>query len=123
NPAAAKKTLTWSGSAGPATISVTDAAGTTFVVAKNQNSGYVFNYGVLPPGTYTLKVSDGINTPGTTPFTINAPPTLQITDPDVTGGQDFATTVLGDGWDMNSVSDINEDPCCIRDHLASVQSN
>ena len=112
--AATKMTFSWSGSSG-GDVTVSDASGVPYTIAKSQpaSGSLTWNYGVLPPGTYTLSVGSTM----ATTFTINAPPLLQITDPDETGGADFATDVLKNPWDMSDSGDINEDPCCIRDHL------
>jgi hypothetical protein len=78
-------------------------------------SSFTWNYGVLPPGVYTLRVTRG-GSVGNSTFRVNAPPTLQITDPDETGGQDFASSVLGNPWDMNDGGDIGT---VAQDHLIS----
>ena len=70
---------------------------------------------MLPPGQYTLRVTRGAST-GSTTFRVNAPPTLQITDPDETGGQDFASAVLGNPWDMSDGADVR---AVAQDHLIS----
>jgi hypothetical protein len=44
------------------------------------------------------------NSPG--PLVINTAPQIQITAPSMTSGPDFATTVLGDPWDMSNQQDI-----------------
>ena len=101
---AAMVTMSWGGS-GSATVNIIDAGGTPLRIVNNVNtSSIVWNYGVLPPGTYTVQVTRG----GTVsrPFTINTPPLVQVTDPDETGGADYATTVLGNAWDMSAVTDV-----------------
>ena len=40
------------------------------------------------------------------PLQINEVPQIDITDPDETGGEDFATAVLGNTWDMSDSGDI-----------------
>ncbi|MFN7974293.1 MAG: Ig-like domain-containing protein [Acidobacteriota bacterium] len=40
------------------------------------------------------------------PVKVNEAPQIFVTDPDETGGDDFATTVLGNTWDMNDAADI-----------------
>jgi hypothetical protein len=70
------------------------------------------NYGVLPPGSWRFRVTcysttragaSASSAPVT--ITINHPPVPAVFDPDVTGGQDFATAVLGNPWDWNALSD------------------
>ena len=103
---AAKQTITWTGS-GPATISVrdnTDAA--VFQIASGvSGNSYLWNYGVLPPGSYTVIVNNSSGS-GWRDFTINNPPSIEVTNPSETSGADYATTVLGNPWDMSSAADI-----------------
>jgi hypothetical protein len=116
HPASSTIPVTWSGP-GNATIRVTDAAGTIFTVATGRNSPFTWNYGVLPPGAYTMTITSGSSS-GTRSFSINAPPTIQVTDPDETGGEDFATAVLGNAWDFNDQGDFKVDNNqTIIDHL------
>lgn len=106
-PGAAMQTIQWSGGSGTATITVTDSGGTVYNVASGVSGGtYNWNYGILPPGTYTLQITTTDGTTASQSFTINNPPSIAVTDPSRTSGDDFATTVLGDAWDMSSVSDI-----------------
>jgi hypothetical protein len=116
HPAAAMMPIAWSGGSGTATIQVIDAGGTVVTVASGvSGSSFSWNYGVLPPGQYTLRVTRGTSV-GNSTFRVNAPPTIQITDPDETGGEDFASAVLGNPWDMNDVADIGT---VAQDHLIS----
>jgi len=100
---AAMMTITWSGGSS-GDITVTDAGGTVYTVKKSVggSGNFTWNYGVLPPGAYTLKVGSAL----TKTFTINAPPVIHITDPDETGGADFATDVLHNAWDMSDAADV-----------------
>ena len=102
DPAAVNQTITWSGGTGSTAIEVIDAVGTVFTVATGQPAaGNVeWKYGSLPPGAYTLRITSGV-TVQTRSFTINTPPVVQVTDPDETGGRDYATWVIGNTWDMN----------------------
>jgi hypothetical protein len=106
SPLAAKQTISWSGS-GPATITVRDNGdGSIFPVASNvSGSSYLWNYGVLAPGSYTLIVTNASGS-GQRAFSINNPTSIEITNPSMTSGPDYATTVLGNPWDMNSAADI-----------------
>ena len=80
--------------------------GTTYVVASNVTSNsYLWYYGFLPPGSYTLIVTNSSGS-GSAVFSINNPPSIAVTDPSPTSGEDYATTVLGNPWDMNDASDI-----------------
>jgi hypothetical protein len=105
SPLAAKQNISWTGS-GPATISVRDNTdGSVFPVASGQSSPYLWNYGVLPPGSYTLLVTNSSGS-GSKNFVINSPPRIEVTDPSPTTGQDYATAVLGNPWDMSDASDV-----------------
>jgi hypothetical protein len=106
SPLAAKQTISWNGS-GAATITVRDNSdGSIFPVVTNlAANSYLWNYGVLPPGSYTLIVTNASGS-GSASFSINSPPSIEITNPSQTSGPDYATTVLGNAWDMNSPSDI-----------------
>jgi hypothetical protein len=105
SPLAAKQNISWSGS-GPATISVRDNTdGSVFPVASGQSSPYLWNYGVLPPGSYTLLVTNSTGS-GSRNFVINHPPRIDVTDPSPTTGEDYATAVLGNPWDMSDPADV-----------------
>ena len=116
HPSAAMMPISWSGGSGTSTIQVIDAAGTVMTIASGiSGTSFTWNYGVLPPGSYTLRITRGTSI-GNTPFRVNAPPTLTITDPDETGGEDFATAALGNPWDMSDSADIGT---VAVDHLIS----
>ena len=105
-PGAAMMTVIWQGGSGSSTIEVTDTSGTVLTVASAvSGTSYTWNYGILPPGSYSLKVRSGAME-ATTSFSVNDPPILHLSDPDETGGEDFATTVLVNPWDMNDASDV-----------------
>src|SRR4029079_19523895 len=106
SPLAAKQTITWNGS-GAATISVRDNSdGSVLPVVSNLSANsYLWNYGVLAPGSYTLTVTNTSGS-GSATFTINNPPSIEVTNPSPTSGDDYATTVLGNAWDMSSGGDI-----------------
>lgn len=114
HPASPAQSIVWSGGSN-ANIDVLDS-NTVLRVATNVKSGYSWHYGSLPPGTYTLRVTPNGGTGVTQQFRINAPPTLTITDPDASGGADFATAVLGNPWDMNDNADFRFDGTIV-DHL------
>jgi len=106
SPLAAKQTITWNGS-GAATITARDNSdGSVFPVVSNLSANsYVWNYGVLAPGSYTLTVTNASGS-GSATFTINNPPRIDVTNPSPTSGDDYATTVLGNAWDMSDGADI-----------------
>lgn len=106
SPLARKQTITWTGS-GPATITVRDNRDSSVfpVVSGQSGNSYLWNYGVLAPGSYTLTVTNSSGQ-GLATFTINNPPSIELTNPSATSGADYATTVLGNAWDMSSAADI-----------------
>ena len=75
--------------------------------AAHRAAGSVtFNYGILAPGAYTATLTCNNGTSASQAFTINAPPTVTVIDPDITGGADFATDVLGNPWDLADAADV-----------------
>ena len=107
DPAAVHTPITWSAAGPTSTIDVVEADGTVLNVANVSGSSgtYDWKYGALPPGSYTLKITSGA-TISTQAFDINTPPSFTILDPDETGGDDFATTVLNNPWDMSDPADV-----------------
>ncbi|MFA5802371.1 MAG: hypothetical protein WC911_07830 [Thermoleophilia bacterium] len=71
-------------------------------------SGYVANGGTVsfpasayPPGAYRFYTKqNGQVSAYSNPLTLNAKPDPLINDPDVAGGDDYATVVRGDSWDF-----------------------
>ena len=106
SPLAAKRTISWTGS-GATTITVRDNSdGSVFpVVSGLSANSYLWNYGVLAPGSYTLTVTNASGS-GSASFSINSPPSIELTNPSELSGADFATTVLGNPWDMSSAGDV-----------------
>ena len=111
DPLAVHTTVSWSGTSGTTTIDVLDAGSGSDNAILNIGSmtgtsgAFEWYYGILPPGSYVLRITSGTGIQ-TKPFSINTPPSLTILDPDETGGEDFATKVLGNAWDMNDASDV-----------------
>ena len=109
-PCAAMQTISWSGGSGNANIDVIDHVSpnptTLRIAAGVTGTSFNWNSGILPPGVYTLKVTRTDGSFNQQDFTINTPPTIAVTDPSRTTGADFATTVLGNPWDMSQSSDI-----------------
>jgi hypothetical protein len=106
DPAAAMQTVSWNFGTGTTTISVVDAANTVLTIGSvgSNVTSFTFNYGILPPGNYKLRVTrDSVQERS---FTVNAPATIDITDPNETGGEDYSTAVLHNPWDMSSPSAI-----------------
>jgi hypothetical protein len=90
-----------------------DATQTLGLLASSSSSGtFVLNLGALPPGTYYVAMraagSSGTLTYSTTAYTINAPALVTVTSPTAEGSSDdFATTQLGNAWDMTAMADID----------------
>jgi FG-GAP-like repeat/Kre9/KNH-like N-terminal Ig-like domain len=120
-PEAAKMNITWTGGTGSIDVSVSEKnTGVTYKIATvSASNGSIpaWNYGVLPPGVYTLHVGAA-----TRDFTVNGAPVINVTDPDETGGEDFATAILGNPWDMTDPNDyfVNVN---IVDHLTQHITN
>jgi hypothetical protein len=111
SPSAALMTVNLASCSAFNSLAVTDSAGVTYTVtdSSGNNSQRSFNYGVLPPGAYTLRVSCGNGTSSGTPFTVNAPPAVTVIDPDETGAPDTDYAALnrgGDRWDFQEATDI-----------------
>ena len=66
------------------------------------NGAYTWTPPHLAPGRYYLFA--GINNVGS--FVVNDPPAATLLNPTFTSGPDYATTVVGNPWDMNSATDI-----------------
>jgi hypothetical protein len=95
---------------GAYTLAVMDAVdGATYRFSGNNGAAtgtIPFNYGILAPGSYSMTLTCGTATSAPTSFTVNAPPQVSVLEPDVTGGADFATDVIGNAWDMDAPGDI-----------------
>ena len=118
--------VTWSGLGGGAVDLYLDSDGATngneWLLAPNvgsntasagcsaAGSGYNFYAGGFAPGTYYVlarPAGGGGFTRSGNAYQVNDAPTLTITSPSEEGSaDDFATTQLGNPWDMNAVSDV-----------------
>ena len=92
-------------------LTVTDAAGVAYTVTDStgNNAQRTFNYGIFPPGAYSLRAVCGNGTTSPTSFQINTPPSVTVIDPDVTGAPatDYAAlTRGGDQWDFEQATDL-----------------
>ncbi len=75
-------------------------------------SGYNFSAGALAGGSYYLLArpagSGSSFTRSSVPYQVNGTPLISLTSPSDEGSSDdFATTWLGDPWDMNALSDVD----------------
>ncbi len=112
---AAIRRLQWSGLGGAVTLRATHAQsgdviqiypqGITEATTFPDNSFLDWDYGYLPPGTWTI-TAQGSGAPRTVTLTIDPAPVVSVLDPDAEGGRDFATTVIGDAWDLTNVQDV-----------------
>jgi hypothetical protein len=79
--------------------------GTSGAVDFADNSFLDWDYGYLPPGTWTI-TAQGSNASRSATQNINAAPVVSVLEPDAEGGRVFATTVIGDAWDLTNVQDV-----------------
>lgn len=107
--------LSFSGFGGPVTvmaqhtetgdvIQITPDNGTAATTFADGTS-FLWDYGFLPPGTWTITASRG-GTSRSQTLVIDPPPVIHVTEPDVSGGRDFARAVIGDAWDLTNPQDI-----------------
>jgi hypothetical protein len=111
------RTIRWTGNSGAVNIYLDNdrnaGNGHLGVVAKNiSGKSYSLYVGALSPGVnYYIGVKDvsgagGMKySPGY--FRVNDIPLLKFISPSEEGGEDFATTVLNNAWDMNAISDLD----------------
>lgn len=69
------------------------------------NASVSWDYGHLTPGTWTL-TARGASATRTATLVVDASPTFSILNPDETGGEDMATTLIGDPWDLTNREDV-----------------
>jgi hypothetical protein len=99
------------GNLGPIALGVT--SGGASAGCSPGGSGYSYYAGALPAGTYHVVVVNSGFPPtdanySSTPWVVNETPTLTFTSPSEEGSDDdFATTQLGNPWDMNALSDVD----------------
>lgn len=103
-------TITWPPRSGTVSFSISDdpvhTRASVVGTANAADGSWVWNVPPLEPGKYYLKASYSDGSSQTTEFTVNHPPLGSITSPSYTSGPDYATTVIGDPWDMNETTDI-----------------
>lgn len=109
-------TLQWTGGSG--TYDIYASLDKTFssddILLKsgvNGSSGSTtLQTGILPAGTYyiAMRTTSGSVTWSPGPLIINDVPQIEILSPSMESGDDFAETVLGDAWDMES-GDVNDE--------------
>jgi hypothetical protein len=106
------KHLAWSGFSGKVTLTATNAATGDAIQIYNGTSndfnspGAIdWDYGFLPGGTWTITATSGGQSKSVT-LTIDAAPVINITEPDATGGHDYATDTFADAWDLTNAQDL-----------------
>ncbi|MEO5822625.1 MAG: hypothetical protein ABIT71_19115 [Vicinamibacteraceae bacterium] len=124
--AAAIRRLQWSGLGGRVVLRATHAQsgdviqiypeGLTQAVDFADNSFLDWDYGYLPPGTWTITAQG--TTSRTATLVIDATPVVSVLEPDAEGGRDFATTVIGDAWDLTNPQDVQRNNASLH-HLTS----
>jgi hypothetical protein len=105
--------LQWGGFSGRVTLTASNAATGDVVqifpsadaVDFASSGSYQWDYGFLPAGTWTITARAGAQAQTAT-LNIDPLPVINITEPDVTGGRDFATTTFGDAWDLTNTQDV-----------------
>lgn len=69
------------------------------------NSSVTWDYGHLTPGTWTITAT-GASATRTATLVVDASPYFTILNPDHTGGEDMAATLIGDRWDLANAEDV-----------------
>jgi hypothetical protein len=118
NPALCRQ-VTWSGFSGAVDLYLVSGGQQTLLasgVTSNTasagcsatGSGYNFFAGALAPGSYQVRaISGATSATSGNAYQINDAPVLTLTSPSEEGSSDdFATTQLGNPWDMNALSDV-----------------
>jgi len=82
------------------------------------DGSFVFNTGCLPPGSHYIYLKvlnhagggfiEEASSGYSSEIRIDAPPMLDFSAPSVTSGVDYATAELGNPWDMNNSSDVED---------------
>jgi hypothetical protein len=120
---AAIRRLQWSGLGGPVVLRATHAQsgdtiqiypeGTSGAVSFADNTGFDWDYGYLPPGTWTI-TAQGSSASRSVTLTIDPAPVVTVLEPNAEGGRDFATTVIGDAWDLTNVQDVQRNNAALH---------
>ncbi len=124
---AAVRRLQWSGLGGRVVLRATHAEsgdviqiypeGITQAVDFADNSALDWDYGYLPPGTWTI-TAQGANASRTVTLNIDPAPVMTVLEPNAEGGRDFATTVIGDAWDLTNPQDLQRNNASLH-HITS----
>jgi hypothetical protein len=114
--------LQWSGMGGRVVLRATHAQsgdtiqiypeGITQTLDFADNSFLDWDFGYLPPGTWTITAQGSASR--TVTLTIDPAPVVTVLEPDDEGGRDFATTVIGDAWDLTNVQDVQRNNAALH---------
>lgn len=115
--------LSWAALGGSVVITATDGTQTVQVFPEDltplsnpvdprastgafpDNSSVTWDYGHLTPGTWTL-TARGASATRTATLVVDASPFFTVLNPDETGGEDMAATLIGDRWDLANREDV-----------------
>lgn len=87
---------------------VSAATAAKFAGPIGANGTATFNSSAFPPGTYRFyTVKNGTKSDYSQTLTINPKPRPVVIDPDMAGGDDWATVVRGDAWDFSQATDVS----------------
>jgi hypothetical protein len=108
--------LTWSGLGAPVVLTATNGADVIQIFPDDGTSATSFpgsgsfdwDYGFLQPGAWTITAA-GTSASRSITLTIVPAPVIHVTEPNATGGRDFARTEIGDAWDMRNPEDVFRD--------------
>jgi hypothetical protein len=106
--------LAWSGFSGRVTLRATNGSDTIQIFPDNGTrdvdfpsaGSFDWDYGFLPPGTWTVTAAGATGGSDSIALVVDAAPVLTFTEPDAGGGRDFARSVIGDAWDMTNPEDV-----------------
>jgi hypothetical protein len=114
--------VTWTGYSGAVDLYLVSGGVETLLASGVSNggtsagcstlgSGYNFYAGALAAGTYQVRAkrAGSADATSSSSYVVNGIPLLTLTSPSEEGSSDdFATTVLGNAWDMNATSDVDQ---------------
>jgi hypothetical protein len=73
------------------------------------NSTFIWDYGFLSPGTWTVTARSGSTSTAPQAFVVDPAPYVEMLDPDARGGRDYGRAVVGDAYDMTNQEDVLRD--------------
>ena len=115
--------LSWQSLGGDVVITATDGAQSVQVFPEDltplaspasprastgafpDNASVTWDYGHLTPGTWTI-TARGASATRTATLVVDPSPTFTVLNPDEAGGEDMATALIGDPWDLVNRDDV-----------------